>query len=695
MRRRQTPLIALALAAAAHPNAQPAEEQAPAFQPTQLPPAEGETGTFDQPTLPPPDHELGADQSEIDLLFEDFDVVVTASRSEQSVALSPVPVSILDADDIRFSGVREVQELLAFVPGVDAFRIGRNQWAIGVRGLHQVSSDRTLLLVNGRNASNPIFGGFDLQRQPIFLHDIARIEVVRGPAGGAWGANAFNGVINIIEKNPRDTTGVFLSQRLNEFGDTRTTARFGDATDDYAWRLSTEFEEYEATGTPIGNDGTGVVVAPARDFARTRKFAYNGLWDVSSSTSLDLGIAYAHTERGSSPFLNQQFLTDDRIDFVRSHTKLLFNEGDPTNGYIQWHGTFQDTSLPSQYRHTAYDNAFEGQVNFSPADGHAMSAGATLRLVNAAVSQDRATDAIPAQTVGDQWAGAFLSDRWTINDRWTFEGQARVDWYSQTEVDWAARLALLRKLDDEGRHVLRIAGARAFRTPQTAIQDLSSARVPIAPGLFGFNIIDPATLDNEHIYSAEIGYTGRVADVVTFRADAYYQHYNDLTQIFNPPEPPPVVGRLFASINNASEANAYGTEIELTVEQDQYEFSAWYAYNEFDITGGTGFDTRAFLPAKHKAGLSGRLHIDDQLTLNANYRYAAESRERATVFESPDSHRLDLAATIALPRSIGEFQFGVLDALDQTDKGYRSVSSPGLTQFGLGQSFFAELRIEF
>jgi outer membrane cobalamin receptor len=98
----------------------------------------------------------------IDLLFEDFDIVISASRSAQTSNLAPVPVSILSSDDIHYSGVGELPELFAFVPGFDALQLDKNRWSLGVRGLHQTFSDRTLFLMNGRNVSSPVHGGVDL-----------------------------------------------------------------------------------------------------------------------------------------------------------------------------------------------------------------------------------------------------------------------------------------------------------------------------------------------------------------------------------------------------------------------------------------------------------------------------------------------------------------------------------------------------
>ncbi len=638
-------------------------------------------------------------EDDLDLLFEDFDIVVTASRKAQSAAMSAAPVTIIDADDIKYSGVREIQELLEFAPGVDALRVGRNQWAIGVRGLHQVSSDRTLLLINGRNASNAIFGGFDLQRLPIFIHDIERIEIVRGPAGGAWGANAFNGVINIIEKNPRDTTGFMLGQRFNELGDTRTNLRYGDASDELAWRLSAEFAQHEATNEPFTNAGNGFVLAPARDFARTQKFALDGLWDMEEGLELDFGAAYAHTARGASPFIDTQVLADDRIDLFRGHARLNIQADDDLSGYIQWHGTFQDVNLPAQWRYESYDNALEGQIDFAPVEDHELTVGGTARFVNASVDRARITDALDDASVDDQWIGAFVSHRWTVSERWTLESQGRLDWYSRTDLDWAGRIALLRKLDEQGRHVLRLAGAKAFRTPQTAIQDFDTVRVPIAPGpppIFSLQGVDPSSLDNEQLYSGEVGYTGYLSDTVTLQANAYFQRYYDLTGLSLIPEPPPQIGRFFFTFDNTTDAEAYGAELEIAYEHENIQLGAWYAYNRLSLDSPGGLGVRAFLPAEHKVGASARVRLLDALTLNANYRFTDTTVGPGSLETRNDPiHRLDLAATLELSGGRGELAFGVLDVFDQTDGFIRDPGAPNLGETSPGTLFFVEVRFSF
>ena len=100
-----------------------------------------------------PADEAGDDEL---LLFEDMPVVISASRQPQSADWLSVPVSIITAEDIHYSGHTNLPEILQYTPGVDVLRIDRNRYAVGVRGLHDVYSDRTLVLIDGRNAYSPL-----------------------------------------------------------------------------------------------------------------------------------------------------------------------------------------------------------------------------------------------------------------------------------------------------------------------------------------------------------------------------------------------------------------------------------------------------------------------------------------------------------------------------------------------------------
>ena len=154
-------------------------------------------------------------------------IVVSASRREQEITKASVLISIITAEDIHYSGLTTIPEILQFVPGVDVRRIDRQRYAVGVRGLFGLYSDRTLILIDGRPVTDPIHGTTYWEQLPILVEDIERIEVVRGPVGAAWGANAFTGAINIITKKPGQYLGTLASTTVTEFGDTYTNLIYG------------------------------------------------------------------------------------------------------------------------------------------------------------------------------------------------------------------------------------------------------------------------------------------------------------------------------------------------------------------------------------------------------------------------------------------------------------------------------------
>ncbi len=124
---------------------------------------------------------------------------------------APAAVYVLTSEDIMRSGATSIPEALRLVPGVDVARVNANSWAISVRGFNGTLDDKLLVLIDGRTVYDPLFSGVYWDIQDAVLEDIDRIEVIRGPGASLWGANAVNGVINIITKKAGDTQGALAS----------------------------------------------------------------------------------------------------------------------------------------------------------------------------------------------------------------------------------------------------------------------------------------------------------------------------------------------------------------------------------------------------------------------------------------------------------------------------------------------------
>jgi iron complex outermembrane recepter protein len=137
--------------------------------------------------------------------------VTTASKSPVKQSRTPAAIFVITQEDIRRSGVTTLPEALRLAPGVEVARIDSVKWAIGIRGFESRLSRAVLVLIDGRTVYSPLFHGTYWEVQDTLIEDIDRIEVIRGPGGTIWGANAVNGVINIITKNARDTKGTLVS----------------------------------------------------------------------------------------------------------------------------------------------------------------------------------------------------------------------------------------------------------------------------------------------------------------------------------------------------------------------------------------------------------------------------------------------------------------------------------------------------
>jgi len=137
--------------------------------------------------------------------------VFSASRHLEPTNGAPSAIFVLTGDDLRRSGVTSIPDALRLVPGVQVGRVDANKWAVSMRGFNSREANKLLVLVDGRSIYDPLFSGMLWEAQDFLLEDIERIEVVRGPGGTLWGANAFNGVINIITQHARETNGTFTS----------------------------------------------------------------------------------------------------------------------------------------------------------------------------------------------------------------------------------------------------------------------------------------------------------------------------------------------------------------------------------------------------------------------------------------------------------------------------------------------------
>ncbi len=169
--------------------------------------------------------------------------VTSAARKEQRVAEVPSAVYVITQDAIRRSGLTSVPELLRLAPGVQVAHIDASKWAVSIRGFNKRWSDKLLVLIDGRTLYNRQFSGVYWDSVNVMVEDIERIEVVRGPGGAVWGANAVDGVVNIITKTSRETEGALVRASIGTQEEGSTAIRYGGAFGRTAYRVHADWQQ--------------------------------------------------------------------------------------------------------------------------------------------------------------------------------------------------------------------------------------------------------------------------------------------------------------------------------------------------------------------------------------------------------------------------------------------------------------------
>ncbi|HEX6643488.1 MAG TPA: TonB-dependent receptor plug domain-containing protein, partial [Gemmatimonadales bacterium] len=160
--------------------------------------------------------------------------ITSVSRRPEPVAHAAAAVTVISREDLRRSGATTLPDMLRAVPGLSVARIGSHDWAVSARGFNHQLSDKLLVVVDGRTVYSPIFGGVFWDAVAVPLDEIERIEVIRGPGATLWGANAMNGVINIITRPAAESDGgriaVATGTRIPIRGSVRYGNTFGQGT---------------------------------------------------------------------------------------------------------------------------------------------------------------------------------------------------------------------------------------------------------------------------------------------------------------------------------------------------------------------------------------------------------------------------------------------------------------------------------
>ena len=180
--------------------------------------------------------------------------VKLAARKAETLAASPAAVFLLTRDDIRRLGITSIADALRLVPGFQVARIDGNKWAISARGFNGRFASKLLVQIDGRSVYTPLFSGVYWEAQDVLLEDVERIEVIRGPGATLWGANAVNGIINVVTRKAQETQGGQISGGIGSEERVSGTLRYGGRFSDNAYyRIYGKYFKRDAFVDSSGN----------------------------------------------------------------------------------------------------------------------------------------------------------------------------------------------------------------------------------------------------------------------------------------------------------------------------------------------------------------------------------------------------------------------------------------------------------
>ncbi len=223
--------------------------------------------------------------------------VTSVAKKAQPLSDAAAAIHVITAEDIRRSGATRIAEALALAPGVEFAQLAGGISAVSIRGFNAQFSTKLLVLVDGRSIYSQLYSNVFWDLQNMMLEDIERIEVIRGPGSTLWGANAVNGVVNIITRSARDTIGglATIAHGVEERG--HANIRYGWRMGDHgAMRVFAKTEGYDQALTATGR--------PAGDGYRSQRFGLRGDWELPQGDRItvlaeasrgDLGIAFQPT----------------------------------------------------------------------------------------------------------------------------------------------------------------------------------------------------------------------------------------------------------------------------------------------------------------------------------------------------------------------------------------------------------------
>lgn len=436
--------------------------------------------------------------------------VMSVSRRTERLADAPAAVYVIARDQIRSAGVATLPEALRLAPNLQVARINSNSYAISARGFNSESANKLLVMIDGRTVYTPLHSGVFWDVQDVVLNDVERIEVVSGPGGTLWGANAVNGVINVVTRPARDTVGSSLAGVAGA-DDRGLTLRHG-------WRLPGGGARVHAKS--YHHDGTERADGSAADDAwkHTQAGFRADVGAPSSSWTLQ-GDAYegeAHAAGGPQRHVSG-------ANLLASWSREL---GERASLRVQAYLDHSKRHQPGLFSETLDTADLDVQHQFTFGSRHEIVWGGGVRH-----HRDHTGGSVLLAFVPDDsrltLANVFAQDTVSFGERWKLTAGLKLERNSYTGLEHQPNLRLAWKRDEHS--LWWAAVSRAVRTPSRLDRDFR-VFVPL-PAPYGAPLVGGPGFKSEVLKAWEIGHRSQPAPGTSLTVNVFHHRYDRLRSV--------------------------------------------------------------------------------------------------------------------------------------------------------------------
>lgn len=464
--------------------------------------------------------------------------VTSVSKSVQSLRSSPATIYVITRDELLRSGVTRIAEALRLAPNLQVAQLSSNNHVVTARGFGgspqaQNFANKLLILIDGRSVYSPLFSGIYFDAQDVLMDDVERIEVISGPGATLWGANAMNGVINVITRDASGTRGALV--RAGGGNDERSfSARYGGDVEGgaTAWRVHAKGFERDALALGDGRE--------AGDDWRRAQAGFRVDWSEGTDRVTTQGDVYEgdldRSSDGASTFSGVNLLALWRRETGLART--------------QWQAYFDQTERAAPPGGVAFvlrtwDLQFQQQLTRGVR--HELVWGAGYRLNRYAITNSAGLAFEPPRRSLD-FGNLFAQDTVSLGGDWTLTLGLKLE--QDPYAGWSALpdVRLSRRLGVTG---------LAWASGSRAIRAATPFDVDVVERLGGSVFLrGNPDFDGEKVTTWQIGWRGRPASFVSASLTAFYNDYDDLRSI----ETASPTTFLPLTWGNLMRGNSYGIE---------------------------------------------------------------------------------------------------------------------------------------